>query len=365
MHAGGDLDNGRDAFIGAGRDLSAQASGRMINRAGRIESGANMRLDSPVLENLATLAGSLSLAPGKGPQLSSGHFAHYRDLRWVHLTTTAFKAGQVRNQLRAQQGVIHAGGNLDINQHERAGHDNALLNQARLTSAGHLRIHADVDNLSLSRTLSSADHLRATGPLQSRIWDILALANGEDRRYDSLYDLLDYALASTDRWTTLFVAYNYNHNWLGETLATVDFSAAPDLERAMAQVLGNDWRGLSAAGRSQRWQAFKRGERGQRLQHYYPEQLTVLGGRQGVRIDGALRNGEHADTPGRDATDPALLAALDSVTVPSAPATSRPPASTPSAPPLPARHAPTALSKPWSTACHTSSPRRHNETPTC
>lgn len=333
LHAGGDLDNGRDAFIGAGRDLSAQASGRMINRAGRIESGANMRLDSPVLENLATLAGSLSLAPGKGPQLSSGHFAHYRDLRWVHLTTTAFKAGQVRNQLRAQQGVIHAGGNLDINQHERAGHDNALLNQARLTSAGHLRIHADVDNLSLSRTLSSADHLRATGPLQSRIWDILALANGEDRRYDSLYDLLDYALASTDRWTTLFVAYNYNHNWLGETLATVDFSAAPDLERAMAQVLGNDWRGLSAAGRSQRWQAFKRGERGQRLQHYYPEQRTVLGGRQGVRIDGALRNGEHADTPGRDATDPALLAALDSVTVPSAPATPRPPASTPSAPP--------------------------------
>lgn len=335
LHAGGGLENGRDAFIGAGRDLSAQADGRIINRAGRIESGADMRLDSPVLENLATLAGSLSIARGKGPQISSGHFAHYRDLRWVHLTTTAFKAGQVRNQLRAQQGVIHAGGNLDINQHERAGHDNALLNQARLTSAKHLRIHADVDNLSLSRTLSSADHLRATSPMQSRIWDILALANGEDRRYGSLYELLDYALASTDRWTTLFVAYNYNHNWLGETLATVDFSAAPDLERTMAQVLGGDWRGLSAAGLSQRWQAFKRGERGQHLQHYYPEQRTVLGGRQGVRIDGALRNGEHADTPGRDATDPALLAALDSVTaaVPSSPPTPRPPAATPSAPP--------------------------------
>lgn len=333
LRAGGSLDNGRDAFISAGRDLSVRADGQIINRSGRIESGANMRLDSPVLENRATLAGSLSIATGKGPRLPSAHFAHYRDLRLVHLTTTAFNAGQVRNQLHAKQGVIHAGGNLDINQHERAGQDNALLNQGRLTASGQLRIQADVDNLSLSRTLSSADHLRATGPLKSRVWDILALAHSETRRYGSLYELLDYALASTDNWTTLFVAYNYNHNWLGETLATVDLSAAPDLERAMAQTLGGDWRGLSAAGRSLRWQAFKRGERGQPLQHYYPEQRTVLGGRQGVRIDGALRNGEHADTPGRDATDPALLAALDSVTAtaPSSPP-ARPPAPAPSTP---------------------------------
>lgn len=286
------LDNGIHSLIASSGALAIEANGQLLNRQGRIEAEGDLSIDTPRLENRATLSGQVWIDPNQGAILDKRRYSHYRDLRWVHLEIAGFTAGRLLSTLRADQGVILAGGNLDLNQGRRRQQVNQILNQGRIEAGGQLRIDADVDNQSLSRRMSTRDYLRAVGPLTSQVWDSLASANWEDRRYASLYDLLDYSLAGTDNWTTLFVAYNYNHTWLSDTLALFDLRTAPELAVALARALGDDWRGISREERSARWQAFKRGERGASLA-YYPKQRTVLGAFGGVTVHGRLRNGDH------------------------------------------------------------------------
>lgn len=307
------LDNGIHSLIASSGALAIEANGQLLNRQGRIEADGDLRIDTPRLLNRATLSGQVWVDPGQGAILDKRRYSHYRDLRWVHLEIAGFTAGRLLSTLRADPGVILAGGNLDINQHRRRQQHNQVLNQGRIEAGGQLRIDADVDNQSLSRRMSTRDYLRAVGPLTSQVWDSLASASWEDRRYASLYDLLDYSLAGTDNWTTLFVAYNYNHTWLSDALALFDLSTAPELAGVLAQALGDDWRGISREERSARWQAFKRGERGASLA-YYPQQRTVLGAFGGVTVHGRLRNGDHVQgTPAPRLPDAPLSATIEQI----------------------------------------------------
>ncbi|WP_420808870.1 hemagglutinin repeat-containing protein [Bordetella avium] len=330
-----DLLNARHGLIYAQGAMAIEARGQLINRLGRIESGAAMQIDTPDLQNLAEVSGDVRVDPSQGGRVRGARYSVGRFLRSAHLQIGDFSGGDIVSTLQAEQGVIHAGGAMAVNQGARHGQPNQVLNQGRLTAQGQQDIDAQVRNTSPFKPLSLIDYFQRI-PVPYEIWDSAASLSPIVRK-QSLYALLDHALTrhpeESDNWYKIWGLYDYKNAWLGTALALTDMRQAPALSSALAQALGGDWRGLSEDERSQRWQALIQGERGGILP-IYPAQTAVIGGNQGVTIQGGLQNGEAMPAHLEAGLDPALRAAMQAAKqgwkpLPATPATSSSPSPAP------------------------------------
>ncbi|WP_310648527.1 C80 family cysteine peptidase [Bordetella avium] len=330
-----DLLNARHGLIYAQGAMAIEARGQLINRLGRIESGAAMQIDTPDLQNLAEVSGDVRVDPSQGGRVRGARYSVGRFLRSAHLQIGDFSGGDIVSTLQAEQGVIHAGGAMAVNQGARHGQPNQVLNQGRLTAQGQQDIDAQVRNTSPFKPLSLIDYFQRI-PVPYEIWDSAASLSPIVRK-QSLYALLDHALTrhpkESDNWYKIWGLYDYKNAWLGTALALADMRQAPALSSALAQALGGDWRGLSEDERSQRWQALIQGERGGILP-IYPAQTAVIGGNQGVTIQGGLQNGEAMPAHLEAGLDPALRAAMQTAKqgwkpLPATPATSLSPSPAP------------------------------------
>ncbi|AKQ61578.1 Filamentous hemagglutinin [Bordetella hinzii] len=305
--------NGLHGLIHSEEDMSIKASRLLRNHAGRINSRQAMLLETPLLENLSRLSGKVSVdtSPGSGhawfPEVKKRHH-----LRIVSMRIGKLNTGRAVSSLHLEQGVIHAGKNMDITPSGEG--PGKVHNEGRLTADGVQRIHADVRNASLSQAMTLTDYFKhLPGP---QVWaqDNLAVLNPLTQHFPTLYDLLDhifehYEYEKDAGWTPIFVAYKYKHSWLSDSLAGGDLQHAPLLAKALGLALGGDWRGLSDTDRARRWAEFKAGRRGQDLP-FYPAQPTVLGGRLGTDIQGRVANGEHVADVQASPVDPALQQAV-------------------------------------------------------
>lgn len=304
--------NGLHGLIHSEADMSIQASRLLRNDAGRINSRQAMSLETPLLENFSRLSGKVSIDSHQGGQAWFPVVKKPYNLRTVSMQIGEVQTGRIVSSLHLEQGVIHAGKNMDI---KRPGDGpGEVHNAGRLTADGLQRIHANIRNASLSQAMTLADYFRQIPGPQVWAQDNLAVLNPLTQPFPTLYDLLDhmfdhYEYAKDAGWSTIFVAYKYKHSWLSDSLAGGNLERAPVLAKALGRALGGDWRGLSDTDRARRWAEFKAGDRGQDLP-FYPDQQTVLGGRLGTDIKGKVVNGEHVADVLANPVDAALQQAV-------------------------------------------------------
>ncbi|ANY15126.1 C80 family cysteine peptidase [Bordetella pseudohinzii] len=328
------LFNGHRSLIHAEAAMAIQASQQLRNDGGRIESGLTMFIDTPRLENLSRFSGTVRMDPNQGSHTSNMQYAQAHAGRSVTLTLPGFRPGVAVSSLSVEQGVIHAGQDMNINLGETADANGTVLNQGSLTADGMQRLRAKVSNRSQAYRMPLADYFRQVRGTQLWAVDSLAALSPLRQDFPTLYALLDHMFSHHDDasgWSRIFGLYYYKHSWLGNALAQADLDDVPDLARALGLVLGGDWRGQTEAQRSQRWAAFKAGQGVQDLP-FYPALQTVMGGRLGTQLQGRVDNGENVDKTLPPAVDTALQQALEDARK----HWDRPPPAPPAAPDAPA-----------------------------
>ncbi|CAJ48318.1 two-partner secretion domain-containing protein [Bordetella avium] len=300
--------NHSHGLIYANAAAAIQAAQLLRNLSGRIESRGDMVIDTPKLENLSTLTGSVGFNPKTGQQIGRAVAARTFPLTLIAMELQPFIASEIVSSLAVQQGVIHSGGNMDINQHRRLNQANQVLNQGRLTTQGTQRIDADVRNQSFSRQISIQDYLKNIGGIEIKTTHSAAILTPKTERFASLFDLMQHIFDGQS--STIWGLYTYSHAWYADALASYSINASPRLSDALSHALGADWKGLSEAQLGQRWREFKEGRRGSTMT-FYPKLKTTLGGYAGLHVNGSLQNGENVTTLLPSGLDASLQAALE------------------------------------------------------
>ncbi|RIQ57883.1 C80 family cysteine peptidase [Bordetella avium] len=300
--------NHSHGLIYANAAAAIQAAQLLRNLSGRIESRGDMVIDTPKLENLSTLTGSVGFNPKTGQQIGRAVAARTFPLTLIAMELQPFIASEIVSSLAVQQGVIHSGGNMDINQHRRLNQANQVLNQGRLTTQGTQRIDADVRNQSFSRQISIQDYLKNIDGIEIKTTHSAAILTPKTERFASLFDLMQHIFDGQS--STIWGLYTYSHAWYADALASYSINASPRLSDALSHALGADWKGLSEAQLGQRWREFKEGRRGSTMT-FYPKLKTTLGGYAGLHVNGSLQNGENVTTLLPSGLDASLQAALE------------------------------------------------------
>lgn len=283
--------NRPDAWVLAQNgDITLKASAQVRNEVGRIESGGKLVVDAPRIENVSELSGEIRISDKPEERVTGSHsLGYWQTGRWVKTIIHDFEVRRPIADLEVKQGVMRAGGDVDLNQHEQKGRDASVYNEGTILAGGTLHVDGSVENRSLSRQLDVLDFLkmnRKKGGYETWVQDQGAIAHGHWGGFDSLYEMLDYILADPNRWHRLFVAYGYHPTAaLTPVLAAADMSKAPMLQKVLGAALGADWRGLSPHEVAGRWKEFKAGRRGGKLD-FYPMAQTVMAGVQGVQHTG-------------------------------------------------------------------------------
>lgn len=312
--SGKNVNNDRDAWIiSQSGDMAIKADVQLVNRMGRIEAFAkNLSIDAADIRNLSELSGSFSLSKTPSEKVTiAQNLGAWHDGRWVKAQISNFDVYKPESNLRVKQGVIRAGEDLNLNQKERHGKGNTILNQGVIYADRILRSNAAVNNQSLSRQLDVLDYLKMPLPgqaLSTWVQDQAAIAHGDSRSFGSLYDLLDFVWGGNDQWVSLWAAYGYNRNIdLGNVFKAAEFSKAPEFAKLIGYVLGADWRAVDGNTVSARWKQFRDGGKS-RMIDFYPVEQTVMAGRRDlVSTGGAVTMGGNST---RDASQAKLDAKL-------------------------------------------------------
>ncbi|MFU2068140.1 hemagglutinin repeat-containing protein [Bordetella hinzii] len=268
-------------------DITIKASTKVRNEVGRIEAGGNLAIDAPRIENVSRLSGEIRVSDSTRERVtSSKSLGFWSGGRWVKTQMSDFEVRKPISTLSVKQGVMRAGGDVDLNQHEQKGRSASVYNEGTILAGKMLRVDGRVENRSLSKKLNILDFLKMNrGSYGTWVQEVALPTGAHTGSYGSLFDMLDAILGNSGS-VSLGGAYWYvpTEN-LAPVLAAANMSQAPQLEKILAAALGADWRGLGASARHQRWKDFKAGRRGATLD-FYPMAQTVMAGVAGVQHTG-------------------------------------------------------------------------------
>ncbi|WP_171962327.1 two-partner secretion domain-containing protein [Bordetella trematum] len=284
-----DIGNQADAWmLTQDGNIELVAKNGVRNHSGRIEAKQDLIVDAPTIENLSTLSGNVWVSESAKEKVTTSDSLGYWTVgRWRHTEIYGFDVRKPEADLSVKQGVMRAGGNVEINQKSKPGAATPTVrNQGIMLADGTLKVKGNISNESLYRPLGLMDYLKMnTGAYDTWVQDKGAIAHGDLVKHGSLYNMLEFILGNDKRERNLWW-YRYNlTDSLGPVLAAANMSQAPLLNRVMANVLGADWRGLKPAEMAKRWGEFKAGTRGATLD-FYPASQTVMAGRKGVDLTG-------------------------------------------------------------------------------
>lgn len=284
-----DISNQADAWmLTQSGNIELVAKNGVRNHSGRIEAKHNLIIDAPTIENLSTLSGKVWVSESAKEKVTTSNSLGYWTVgRWRHTEIFGFDVRKPEADLSVKQGVMRAGGDIEINQKSKPGAATPTVrNQGIMLADGTLKAKGNISNESLFRPLGLMDYLKMnTGTYETWLQDKGAIAHGDLVKHGSLYNMLEFILGDAKRERNLWW-YRYNlTDSLGPVLAAANMSQAPLLNRVMANVLGADWRGLKPNEMAQRWREFKAGTRGATLD-FYPASQTVMAGRKGVDLSG-------------------------------------------------------------------------------
>lgn len=168
---------------------------------GRIEAGHDLTVDAPVIENISEFKGELSVSDTERENVTvSKSLGYWSGGRWVKTQISDFSVRKPVSTLKVKQGVIRAGGDINLNQHEQKGHKARIHNEGTMLAGGHLRVDGNVENRSQSRQLSVMDFLKMNkGNYSSWVMEIALPTGGHAGKFATLYDMLDFILGDHTR----------------------------------------------------------------------------------------------------------------------------------------------------------------------
>ncbi|OZI75238.1 adhesin [Bordetella genomosp. 12] len=287
--SGQTLENLRDAWLmSQNGNVTLSASKKLRNQVGRIEAGKKISIDTPNLENISEMQGDVRVSGSEQERVSfSNSLGFWSTGRWVRTRINNFSVGKPISTLRVKQGVIRAGGDIDLNQQAQKGGKARVYNEGAIVAGARLRVDGNVENRSKAKSLNVMDYLRQNmSGYSSRVEEVALPTGGHDGNFKSLYDFLEFMLHDSAYRVSLGGLYTYSPSYnLFPVFAGGNMSHAPELQKVLAATLGADWRGLSARELENRWKEFKNGQRAWTLD-YYPLAQTVLAGKAGVTHTG-------------------------------------------------------------------------------
>ncbi len=241
--AGGDaslsaqtIHNQTDAWIiSQDGDVTLKAAIKLRNEMGRIEAGRDLNADAPLIENLSQLSGDLRVSDSEHERVTvSKSLGYWSGGRWVKTQIGDFEVRKPVSTLKVKQGVMRAGGDMNLNQAEQKGHKAHVHNEGTMLAGKQLRVDGSVENRSMSKQLSVMDYLKMnTGNYRSWVMEVALPTGGHEGRFASLYDMLDFLLADHKKWISLGGAYWYvpTENLL-PVLMSADMSQRPIWRRS-------------------------------------------------------------------------------------------------------------------------------------
>ncbi|GLK90754.1 hypothetical protein GCM10017655_38180 [Pseudomonas turukhanskensis] len=196
LNAGTTIINKHNGLIRATTDLTLIADKAVINEVGMIDAGANVAIDTALLENRSELQGGLK------PD-GQAHTVNRYTEAWGAWDTEYFKTEFWTKRfsaedLKVKQGVISAGGNLLLNQDGAKGSKASVRNLGGLmAAAGDIKIDGNLENLGSKIGLSLIEYLKDSSAFAQWTTSESSYRDGP-ALHTNMYDLFDKNLLLHD-----------------------------------------------------------------------------------------------------------------------------------------------------------------------